>query len=297
MNHLRTLHGPLEGRTLYRYLGGKARQARTIVGYLPPHTVYTEAFGGAASVLFAKPRADVEVYNDLWGRAANLMRVVRDRRDELADAVCLTLYSRSDFEAAATPSDDPVEDARRFLVRAWQGYGVNATSQSSGFRAYYGPDHRVAEQWARLPGVIRLAAERLCGVVIEETDGLQIIERADRSARRAGAMACHYIDPTYLHETRGTNRYAIEMTDADHVRLLERLPALSGYVALSGYRSTLYDDALVGWRRIEYDAQAQDATERTECLWLSPRTAAALDAAASVAERAPHPTLFDCSRA
>lgn len=289
MNHLRQHHGPLDGRVLFRYLGGKARQARRIAALLPPHDVYTEGFGGAASVLFAKERSSVEVYNDLWGRAANLMRVVRDHRDQLADAVCLTLYSRSDYEASAELSDDPVEDARRFLVRAWQGYGVNATSHPSGFRAYFGPDKRVADEWARLPAVIRLAAERLRGVVIEETDGLDVIESADRSARRDGGIACHYIDPTYLHATRGTKRYAVEMDDADHVRLLERLPALSGYVVLSGYRSALYDDALTGWRRIEHDAYAQDATERTECLWLSPRTAAALDAASSVASRAPLP--------
>lgn len=276
MNHLRHHHGPLDGRALFRHLGGKARQARTIVRHLPEHDVYTEAFGGAASVLFAKSRSKVEVYNDLWGRASNMMRVVRDHRDALAEAVCLTLYSRRDYEAAVEPAADPIEDARRFLVRAWQGHGANATARASGFRAYFGTDKRVADEWARMPEVIRLAAERLQGVVVEETDGLAVIERVDRSADRRGEQACHYVDPTYLHTTRGTNRYAVEMTDDDHVRLLSLLTRVRGYVVLSGYRSELYDDALTGWHRVEYAAQAQDATGRTECLWLSPSTAAAL---------------------
>ncbi len=48
-------------------------------------------------------------------------------------------------------------------------------------------------------------------------------------------------------------------------------------VALSGYGSELYDNALAGWKRIEIAAMADGARPRTEVLWLNPSCADALD--------------------
>lgn len=66
-------------------------------------------------------------------------------------------------------------------------------------------------------------------------------------------------------------------TGGGHVRLLEALRDLAGFVILSGYPDALYDDALPGWRRIETRALADGARERVEVLWINPACAAALD--------------------
>ena len=44
------------------WYGGKSRLSTWIVGLLPRHDTYIEAFGGGASVLFRKPPCRLEVY-------------------------------------------------------------------------------------------------------------------------------------------------------------------------------------------------------------------------------------------
>ncbi len=88
---------------------------------------------------------------------------------------------------------------------------------------------------------------------------------------RAGRVLI-YSDPPYLHSTRTSHhRYNYEYTDADHRRLLQTLRALAGenvMVMLSGYPSTLYDQALTDWRSLEFQVMTRGGP-RTEKLWLS----------------------------
>ena len=66
-------------RPVLRWHGGKWMLAPWIISQFPPHRIYTETFGGGASVLMRKPRSYSEVYNDLDGELVNLFRVMRER--------------------------------------------------------------------------------------------------------------------------------------------------------------------------------------------------------------------------
>src|SRR5262249_51770084 len=89
---------------------------------------------------------------------------------------------------------------------------------------------------------------RLRGVVVENVPAVDLIQREDA----AGTL--YYIDPPYLPETRtATSAYAFEMSRADHQKLLGVLKAVKGKVMLSGYPSELYESALAGWNRYEFD--------------------------------------------
>src|SRR5260364_260699 len=89
-------------RPIMTYHGGKWRLADWIIFHFPPHCLYVEPFGGAASVLMKKPRSLGEVYNDLDDEIVNVMRVLQDAtlRQQLAEVLSFTPYARAEFKRA-----------------------------------------------------------------------------------------------------------------------------------------------------------------------------------------------------
>ncbi|MGR7180200.1 DNA adenine methylase [Klebsiella aerogenes] len=86
-----------------------------------------------------------------------------------------------------------------------------------------------------------------------------------------------YSDPPYLHETRSSSaRYRHEYTVGDHYRLLRCLRSLPENVSVIvlGYPSSVYDNALPGWRSKEFQAMTRGGV-RTEKIWMNYREGAA----------------------
>lgn len=254
-------------RPVLRYHGGKWRLAPWIIQHFPPHRVYVEPFGGAASVLMRKPRSYAEVYNDLDGEIVNLFRVLRsDRADELVRLLRLTPFARAEFVLSYEPDDDPVEQARRTVVRSFMGFGSNAHNQATGFRSNTNRSHTTpAHDWRNYPDAMETMVERLRGVVIENRDAREVIAQHD------SPETLHYVDPPYPFGTRNRGPdYAYEMSDDDHRALADVLRSVHGMVVLSGYACDLYDVELYpDWHRVEKAALADGARKRTEVLWLN----------------------------
>ena len=267
------------GRPVLRYHGGKWRLAPWILSYFPSHRVYVEPYAGAASVLLRKPRSYAEVYNDLDGEIVNLFRILRDpaQARELIRLVHLTPYARAEYELSYITAGDPIEQARRTLLRSFAGFSsVGATGKwRTGFRANVNHTWTTpAGDWISVPGTLEQAVERLRGVVIENEPAIDIIHRYDEE------KALFYVDPPYVQTTRyirwAGEAYKFEMTDEQHRELADVLQSLSGYVVLSGYACDLNQEFYPGWHRVEKDAHADGAKDRVEVLWLSPRTWKAL---------------------
>ena len=256
-------------RPILRYHGGKWMLAPWIISHFPVHRIYVEPFGGGGSVLMRKERCYSEVYNDLDQEIVNLFTVVRTRGAELATALELTPFSRDEFRASYEPSTDALEQARRTLVRSFQGFGSNAHVIKTGFRSNANRSGTTpAHDWRNYPESITAAIERLRGVTIENKDAMEVMLANDTPE------TLHYVDPPYVHSTRmegaATSRggYRHEMTDQDHRTLAAGLEQLQGAVILSGYHSPLYDELYGHWRRAEKLALADGARERLEVLWM-----------------------------
>lgn len=285
-----TAFAPASGRSpsrpILRYHGGKWRLAPWIIEHFPPHRVYVEPFGGAASVLLRKPRSYAEVYNDRWADVVNVFRVLRDpvRAEALKRLIALTPFARDEFErideASFAATDDSVERARLMIFRTLAGFGSNAQAlgRKTGFRSNSNRSGTTpAGDWRNYPDAIDAFVARLQGVVIENRDAVDVMVQHD------SAETLHYVDPPYLHSTRSMANaynlkcggYAFEMSDAQHRRLAQVLHGLDGMVVLSGYPSPFYDRLYRGWHRVETVAMADGARERTECLWINPAAVAA----------------------
>ena len=190
-------------RPVLRWHGGKWRLAPWIISHFPPHRIYVEPFGGAASVLLRKQRSYAEVYNDLDDEVVNLFRVLRDDPQSngytLIDFLIHTPFARTEFEEAYEETTDPVERARRLIVRSFMGFGSNGHNAAvkTGFRSASSRSGTTpAHDWGNYPDVLETIIKRVRGVVIENRDAVAVMRQHD------DPMALHYVDPPYLPQTR-----------------------------------------------------------------------------------------------
>jgi len=252
------------------YLGSKARLAKWVQSYFPPHKLYVEPFGGGAGVLLNKPRSTVEVYNDLDGDVVNFFRVLRDpeKSAELIRRLKLTPYARAEFNEAwrerKRPMQSDVDRAWALFVRACTGVGLKGSiGRRPGFRRDGICASGEASRFLFTVNGLQMVAERLRSVVIECQDALEVMAHYDCPE------TLFYLDPPY--NAKGITLYR---NGIDHEALLEACRSLKGGCVLSGYPSELYDKALAGWHMETLDTSMASfhAKRTTECLWISPRT-------------------------
>lgn len=261
-------------RPVLRYYGGKWRLAPWVVSHFPTHETYVEAYAGAASVLLRKQRSPIEVYNDLDSDVVNLFRVLRDPAagKDLINLLRLTPFAREEFVNAYTPALDPIEQARRMVVRSFMGHGSTGgcSDHHTGFRN----DGRLrgtppVSDWHNYPDALPAIIERLRQVTVEQLPATEVMLKFDHP------RTLHYVDPPYVMSSRSWQSagYRHEMNDANHRELATVLRSLQGMVVLSGYPSDLYAELFSDWKRLERTALADGGKIRTEVLWLNPAAA------------------------
>lgn len=264
-------------RPVLRYHGGKWKLAPWIIGHFPPHHAYVEPYGGSASVLLRKPPSAQEVYNDLDGEIVNVFRVLREpgSATRLKSLLELTPFARAEYDLSYATSDDPVEQARRTIIRSYMGFGSAAVSSQykSGFRSKRTNSSLPSSEWSRYTDSIAAFVRRLRAVTVECRPAFEILRRYDN----AGTL--FYVDPPYSRGSRTSHGdcYRYEMTDDEHEELSEVLRSLSGMTVLSGYATPLYERLYADWTMMTRITRSAANSVRRECLWLSPNVRTALN--------------------
>jgi DNA adenine methylase len=256
-------------RPILRYFGGKWILAPWIISHFPPHRIYVEPFGGAASVLMRKPRSYAEVYNDLDGEIVGFFRILQDLATsaELERRLRLTPFARDEFDNAYTEPKDAIDRARFLVIRAFMGFGSDGHNPDSGKTGFRANSNRLgttpAHDWINWPDEIKRFTARLEGVVIENRDAKEVMRQQD------SPETLHFVDPPYVHATRGAKHsYRCEMTNEQHEELCDFLKTLKGMVVLCGYDHPIYER--IGWETVRREAHADGARDRIEVLWLNP---------------------------
>jgi len=206
------------------WIGGKKALRELIVSLFPIYYErYIEVFGGGGWVLFHKPPGnDFEVYNDFNGLLTNLYRCIREKPNQLMEALHFVLNSREDFDKVkdALSRDSPESD----VIRASFFYQLIRYSYASGLTSYGSQPHDI---WSNFP-IIEQAHRRLSKVVIENKDFEKLIRQYDRP------VSFFYADPPYF-ETEKYYKNVGEggFKEEDHIRLRDALMNIEGKFLLS----------------------------------------------------------------
>lgn len=260
-------------RPAIRYYGGKWKIADWICSFFPDHSVYVEPFAGALSVLLHKQPSKIEVANDINREVIDFFDILRTREQEFIRAIECTPFSRFELERARESSADPLENARRFYIRAWQSWAGPVAANRSGWRFEKARTSwkTIMQGWNGVDHLWAIAA-RLKLVRFECDDALRIIDRYD------GPDTLFYIDPPYLESTRSRRwskvGYGNECDEEYHKALLEKLLRAKGSAVVSGYETDLYRKMLVddaGWEMRSVMSRTMNKEDKKEHLWLSPK--------------------------
>lgn len=230
-----------------------------------------EPFLGSGAIFFNKKPSAVETINDLDGDIVNLFQVLRENPEELKRVLSLTPYSREEYDNSFVLSEDPMERARRYMIRTTQAIGAKmAGSSKCGWR-----NHKqmkiggTACKWGNITETIDAAATRLRGntrnlVQIEKMDALRLIERYNSQD------VLIYIDPPYLRSTRKSGAlYRHEMDRSGHIALLKIISESRAKIIISGYDNDLYNEKLTGWTKEKTMSQTTSTQMAEETIWMN----------------------------
>lgn len=260
-----------------KWHGGKSYMAREIIKRFPKHTHYVEPYFGGGAVLFAKPpewiECHSEVVNDIDGELINFWFVMSDEDlfPEFSRRANLTPFSKENWTSSVKfEKKTQIDRALAFFVRyrqSRQGLGKDFATLSRN-RTRRGMNEQVSAWLSAVEGLPE-AHERLKRVVILNDEATNVILQQD------GPETFFYLDPPYLPGTRvAKDAYAHEMSEADHIQLLNVLSAIKGKFLLSGYHNEIYDAMAkkLKWKyhEIPIDNKASSKKEKEikiEVLW------------------------------
>jgi DNA adenine methylase len=237
-------------RAPFGWPGSKDRSLKEILPHLPYKQGYCEPFGGGASVLMARQRSNIEVYNDQYSGVTHFFRVLHNPAQfhQLVERLEYTIHSREEFvwcrETWDAPDLGDVERAARWYYLTVYSFGCLGRNFARALSAVASNTlsfkiHRALPDFAGIKS-------RLVGVQFENMNWYDFIEDYDMPEY------VMYIDPPYINGVdQNIYHWLPQFTVKDHTKLLDRVMIAKSFVAVSHYPNELYDsykwDEVYSW--------------------------------------------------
>ncbi len=216
-------------RAFFPYRGGKFHLAPKLVKLLPSHRIYVEVFGGAGSVLLAKPPSKIEVYNDRDGALVNLFETVRNHPLLFLERCKFLLYSRQLFNSWSRQLESNFQGADIDRVEAAVRTAYSITSSFTGDPTKGWAFDRSGSgggcnRWASIWEKVAYVSERLRTVNVDCLDFRECIKNWDTPD------TLFFCDPPYL-DVVSPGYY--DFTLDDHKDLAATLSKINGKFMLT----------------------------------------------------------------
>ena len=298
-------------RAPFLWIGGKGKMRSYLLPLIPYAKKYVEPFGGAANMLFARHRSDVELYNDIDPRLYNLFFCLANDKpfNLLRRRLIDTPYSKQEFLKAnailkkyseKSPKAPDIACAWAFFVSQNQGFSGKGSTWGRAITSSSGGCTMTVAGWLSRLALLDTWYDRLKHVTVTNGDALNIIHYHDAED------AVFYLDPPYVLETRTKCVcYTSEPPLEYHQELVKMLLTLKGAAVLSGYQHDVYSPLVkAGWsvslRETTCSAAGRTrasglqgrgkllaAQRRTEVVWRNKRAQALCAGAGGLFDEAP----------
>ena len=255
-----------------RWYGGKSYLARRINRFFPEHKRYIEPFAGGAALLWVKkPCRDIEILNDKDKELFNFYNVLRDKElfaefERMAQLVILDENLFLDCCDTLLTEGDCVKRAWKFWYIVNTCYGAKV-GRNFGF-VYRDKLYRFSIR-EHLAGFNK----RLSGVQIMNRSFEWFFEKFDEPD------VLMYLDPPYMLSTRQTKKdYKHELSNEQHMQLIELCIASKNQIIISGYSNELYEQLEVaGWQKFIFNTRSHMIAKykgkadfvRQDCIWFN----------------------------
>jgi len=218
----------------FRYAGGKFYARKLILEHIPSHSYYIEPLAGGASIFFAKSKVKYNHLNDFDSNLINVLKIIRDRPEELILFLTRRCESVSRIPSKLTEQvkiGEPLPAtkelhaffkkefvAKNDLEEAGRWFYLNRTSYSGIMNVqnmYWGYGDKFSMQPKNWAANIKRTHSKLSGVLLSCDDFETVIDNA-----QDGSFL--FIDPPYFNADQD-KFYNCIFTRDDHYRLEECL--------------------------------------------------------------------------
>lgn len=250
---------PKKLRSPINRIGAKGTIAHKIVEIFPPqdqYKVFIDLFGGGGSILLAKPKGGIEIFNDINNDITTLFKEIKNHPMQLREKILEMPVSRQYFKemrkAISIPKDDVEKAARAFYCIRNSFYG----NKYNGFRSNI--DRNPYKKMQSIADELIWVSERLKDVIIENRDWKYFFEQEKYNNKDT----LFFIDPPYiLHGLKNNTLYEKGFTVEENRELAKRANNSPAKICVNHYEHYLYNRWYKDWNKYQIDVPKRSAKE------------------------------------